>query len=573
MPASSTTEHAVDIGPKRFASAPPETVAVQQPVLAPPALVWGDLLTAAQARVLTIALLIGLALVIRCVQLGSTGFSEDETNKLRAVASYRQLDLSANAEHPMIMKLAMFASMETAGAWNAIAVGLHAPTISDEAALRLPNAIAGSVITGTIFLLCELLFGLPTAIWASLFWALDVNAAALNRIGKEDTFLLLFLLLGAYFYERAKAQIKTDRVGAQRWYARAGGAFGLMMASKYMPHYFGLHALFAAADGVPGTGPKKRRFFGAMGVAFLIANFTLLLPQTWMYLAGYLHGDMQEHTGYFFAHQIYNNNLSATPFGTPIWFYATALLTKIPLVPLLLMALGVAQMVVRRRERGFIFLRVFLLFALVPYSLVSSKFLRYMLPTFAILDIVAAVGVVWLLGFLWRLLEQRTSRNGSWGATWRPRIAMAAIVVASVLDPLSALIGSAPFYSLHQNAMAMRFFPPGSLFPDDEFYDAGVREAVNDIVRVAQPGAVIASDATKVVQVYLERAGRRDLQSVSLSAHGLPTDAREIWVLAQDAHTYFENEAMLHAIRARSAPLREYLVGGGVAVQVFRYPR
>jgi Dolichyl-phosphate-mannose-protein mannosyltransferase len=574
MPASSTTEHAVDIGPKRFATAAHSETAVRRPVLAPPALAWRDLLTAAQTRALVIALLIGVSLAIRCFDLGAYGFSEDETNKLRAVASYRQLDLSANAEHPMVMKLAMFASMEAAGAWNAIAPGLHAPVISDEAALRLPNAIAGSLLTGVIFLLCELLFGLPTAIWAALFWALDVNAAALNRIGKEDTFLLLFLLVGTWFYERAKLQVGTDREGAQRWFARAGGAFGLMIASKYMPHYFGLHALYAAADGQPGQGPRKSRFFRAMGVAFLIANFALLLPPTWSYLAGYVHGDMQEHTGYFFAQQVRINNISATPFGTPIWFYVTALITKIPLVPLLLIALGLAQVAIRRRERGFIFLRVFLLFALVPYSLISSKFLRYMLPVFAILDIIAAVGVVWLLGFLWRLLEQRTAGNGSWTATWRPRIAMAAIVVASVLDPMSALVASAPFYSLHQNAVAARFFAPGSLFPDDEFYDAGVREAVGDIVRVAQPGAVIASDATKVVQVYLERAGRTDLRAQSLSGHGLPAgQAPEIWVLAQDAHTYFENQSTLQFIRSRSAPLREYHVGGGVAVQLFRYPQ
>ena len=116
-------------------------------------------------------------------------------------------------------------------------------------------------------------------------------------------------------------------------------------------------------------------------------------------------------------------------------------------------------------------------------------------------------------------------------------------------------------------------FAPGSLFPDDEFYDAGVREAVSDIAQVAKPGAVIASDATKVVKVYLERAGRTDMRAISLSMDGLPAEpASETWVLAQDAHTYYENEATLDQIRARSVPAREYHVGGGVAVQVFHYP-
>jgi hypothetical protein len=548
-------------------------------VIASPALAWGDLFSAAQVRTIAIAVFIGLSLVVRCLHLDAYGLSEDETNKLHAVASYRQLDFSANAEHPMVMKLAMFASIQTAGAWNAIAPRLHATAISDETALRLPNAIAGSLLTGVIFLLCELLFGLPTAIWASLFWALDVNAAAINRIGKEDTFLLLFLLLGAYFYERAKVQARQqDTPGAQRWFARSGGAFGLMLASKYMPHYFGLHALFAVAANDPHGGPKRGRFFRAMGLAFLIANFALVLPPTWSYLQGYVHGNMQTHTGYFFAQHLYDNAISLSPFGTPIWFYVTALITKIPLVPLGLILLGLVQMFVRRRDRGMVFLRVFLLFALIPYSFVASKFLRYLLPVFAMLDIIAAVGVVWLLGVLRRLLEQRTGRapswsSGTWGL-WRPRIAMAAIVVASVLDPLSALVSSGPFYSLHQNALAARFTTPGMLFPDDEFYDAGVREAVTDLARVAQPGAVIASDAMNVVQVYLDRTGRTDLRSVSLSQNRLSSmQAPEIWVLAQDAHTYFENQATLKQLRTRSAPTREYVVGGGVAVQVFQFPR
>src|SRR5689334_15607625 len=137
MPASSTTEHAVDIGPKAFA-AHRETAGVGHEVLTPglapvlgQGLTWADLLTAAQLRALAIALLVGVSLLVRVFHLGAYGFSEDETNKLRAVASYRQLDFSANAEHPMVMKLAMLTSMQTAGAWNTVAQRLHAPTISD----------------------------------------------------------------------------------------------------------------------------------------------------------------------------------------------------------------------------------------------------------------------------------------------------------------------------------------------------------------------------------------------------------------------------------------------------------
>ncbi len=580
MPASSTTENAVEIAPKTFTTTHSDTVS--RPVLAPRVVAWRHLLSASHARLLVLVLLASVSLGFRSFHLDAYGFSEDETNKWRAIEAYRHFDFSANAEHPMVMKIAMLASVEATDVWNTVATRLHAPTIAPETALRFPNALAGSLITVIIFLLCELLFGTSTAFWASLFWTLDVNAAAINRIGKEDTLLLLFLLLAAYFHERGKQQSRVDPDGAQKWFARSGGSFGLMMAAKYMPHYFGLHALFleAASQEARKTntdddyGPKPFRYYRAMAIAFGIANLALLLPQTWHYLRAYVHGNMQEHTGYAFAHHILINNFSATPFGTPPWFYLTALGAKIPLFVLALIALGLVQVFLRRRERGFVFLRVFLLFVLIPYSLVASKFLRYMLPVFAILDIVAAVGVVWLLDFLKRLLDQRSSNTRStvWGL-WRPKIAMAGIVIASILDPLSALVSTAPFYSLHQNGLASSFVSPGWLFPDDEFYDAGVREAVRDIAAVAKPGAVIASDATKVVQVYLERAGRTDIVAQSLSHQGLPMHAAETWVLAQDAHIYFENQSMITQLRARSAPVREYHVGGGVAVQVFRFPR
>jgi hypothetical protein len=68
----------------------------------------------------------------------------------------------------------------------------------------------------------------PVAVVASLLWALDVNAIAINRIGKEDTFLPLFFLLAMWCYERARRQGTTDPTGAQRWDACSGASFGLM---------------------------------------------------------------------------------------------------------------------------------------------------------------------------------------------------------------------------------------------------------------------------------------------------------------------------------------------------------
>src|SRR3954467_3334474 len=101
--------------------------------------------------------------------------------------------------------------------------------MSIETAIRLPNAVAGAVTTLALYGVADLLFGGAAAVTAALIWAFDVNAIAINRIGKEDTFLLLFFLLAVYGYEHAK-RIGIANLGiAQRWYAASGAAFGLML--------------------------------------------------------------------------------------------------------------------------------------------------------------------------------------------------------------------------------------------------------------------------------------------------------------------------------------------------------
>src|SRR5262249_32609109 len=130
-----------------------------------------------------IVAVMALAFGLRVAGLSTSGFSEDEINKVRAIDEYRQGHLSANAEHPMLMKLAMLTSVEATSAWNRVAP--TGSSIAIETAIRLPNAVAGAATAAAIFGLTQILFGMPVAIMSSLFWAVDVNAIAVNRIGKE----------------------------------------------------------------------------------------------------------------------------------------------------------------------------------------------------------------------------------------------------------------------------------------------------------------------------------------------------------------------------------------------------
>ena len=492
------------------------------------------------SRALVLILVVAAALPVRLVNLSASGFSEDEINKWHAVQAYRVGDFTANAEHPMLMKLAAWASVTAGDWWNAHQPAGTVVRISPETALRLPNAVAGAVTTAVIFLLGEALFDTPVAAWAAWLWAFDVNASAINRIAKEDTLLLFFLLLGAWWYER----------GA-RWQTHAGASFGLMLASKYMPHYFGLHALYAFVAnprrdfGVPG---RLAKLYGAMAAMFLAANFAIALPATWQYLVTFVRGHALRHSGYMFAHQVYVNGMLTSPWVVPPWFYVTYLVTKLPIVVLAASAAGIVWAWRHPNHRGAVFIRVFLVFTLLPYSLVSGKFVRYMLPVLAVLDLTAAVGIVMMLR----------------------RVAAPAVAAAIIVAMLAAnVVAAAPHYSLAQNSVGAWIGAPGSLFPDDEFYDAGVREAVAMIASAAEPGAVLCSEAPAVVAAYLGLDDRPDIASCSLVRDGLPMRPVDTWVIVQDGHTYFENAATVENLRRRLRPAADVRIAGGSALSVF----
>jgi hypothetical protein len=513
------------------------------------------------SAILVIAVTIA-AFGLRATALSTYGLSADEINKVAAIDQYRHGRFGANAEHPMLMKLAMWGSLGLTDAWNRVVPSSQ--SIAFETAVRLPNAVAGAATTAVLFGLSELLFGTSVAFVASLLWAMDVNAIAINRIGKEDTFLLFFFVLAMWCYERAKQEGATDPVAAQRWYTRSGASFGLMLASKYMPHYLGIYALFnVVTDRHPGANrPNRLRYYGAMSMAFVVANVAVLMPQTWLYCINYVQGTALAHHGYPFAGQLYITNVPISPLGVPVTFYLRLLATKVPVVVLGATVAGLIETYRRQHERGFVLLRVWLVFFIVPYSLMAAKFMRYALPLYAAIDVVAAVGVVTGVG--WLLRKSWLSR------TTRVTVAIAAVIV-SVAGPFFAQQSAHPFYSLFRNAIGEHLGAAGETFPE-ETYDYGVREAVAAIAEVAEPSAAIVSDAPALVSHYLEIGGRTDLQARSLSAQGIPFGEQSSWVIVQDEHATLENQDVVAQLRRQLTPWRQFYAGGALAAQVFRFP-
>jgi hypothetical protein len=513
----------------------------------------------AVAGVLVLLVVIGLG--FRVSGLGAIGFAEDEVNKVEAVQAYGRGDITANGEHPMLMKALMFISMTRAAQ-------LASPDrLSDEFALRLPNAIFGALTVIPLFLLTAAFFDRWTGLVAAALWAIGINAITYNRIGKEDTLLVFFMLFAFYFYLRAKQTDTRNVALVKRNYVLSGVSFGLMLASKYFPHYFGLNALyhhyFRVRQREPGepAGKAPGYFFLVILLAFIIANPPVLLPQVWTYLNSYMGEKLLVHTGYLFADHLYKNNVSRTPFwGTPVYFYLLFMAIKIPLLVLLSFVVGFIVSVKRRWHPGHGFVLFMFLFWIVPYSFFGAKWLRYTLSLMPFVYMLAAVGVVELIRFLNRHLN--ISQPGQ-------ALVAALLVAIFVGAPAWIAYSAGPHYALYTNALAAN--KVGYFFPHDEFYDDGLREAIKFICDTAPPGAIIAHETPAVTKYYLEQFGRTDLNSKAISAPDF--DVTKIsgpaYFIVQRGRTYFENQDKLASIRANLKMIHEVSVSGMTAAEVF----
>lgn len=504
----------------------------------------------------SLAFLVVLGFGLRFTQLSAIGFAEDEMNKLNAVHSYERGDFSANAEHPMVMKLLMWASLR------------HFSPGSEEAALRLPNVLVGALTVIPLFLLTAAFFDRRHALFAATFWATGINAITHNRIGKEDSLLVFFMLFAFYFFARAKQLSPLDRQGRYKRYAASAVAFGMMIASKYFPHYLGLNMLFhhnfrvrKVVVGEP-SGTTPGWFFLLIAGVFLVCSPAVFLPEVWHYLNAYMGEQLLTHSGYLFAGELYKNNMSSSPFrGTPVYFYLLFLAIKVPLLILGAFLIGLAVAVKNHRHVGHAFLIFMFLFWIVPYSLIGGKWLRYTLSLMPFVYMLAAVGVVALLRW-----------TATWFASSSKRTAlMIAGAVAGVFVVAPAWIGFAngPHYALYTNALAAG--KAGYYFPHDEFYDDGLREAIEYVCETAPTGATIAHETPAVTAYYLSVFGRADLQSRVISSEEFDARiaAKPVYAIVQRGRTYFENVDELDHVRAQFQRVHEVKIEGAIAVEVF----
>lgn len=359
-------------------------------------------------------------------------------------------------------------------------------------------------------------------------------------------------------YGRAKRAGLTDLRAARRYYTLAGGAFGLMLASKYMPHLLGLYALFnVLADRRPGLNrPHQPTYYGAMLACFVAANWVVLLPETWRLAVQYVQGGELVHHGYAYAGRLYVTDVPVSLAGVPLDYYVAFLGTRLPPFTLAGAALGCVALWQQRATRGATWLRVLLVLLVVPYSLMAAKFLRYTLPMLLLVDVLAAVGWVWLLACATR------------GTV--PARTLAPLVVAGGLVATGVTVWrAAPWYSFYENGLSRSGDAAGRRFPE-EAYDLRVRDAMRAIAAEAAPGARVVSDVPSVARYYLAQAGRPDLVIDSLSAGPVVQLSSERWLVVQVEHLSFENEALVTQVRRSATPWLTASAAGAPVLEVYR---
>jgi hypothetical protein len=510
-----------------------------------------------------ILLIVALGLAVRLRGLGSVGFNEDEIQKVVAARSYLRGNFSVNLEHPMVMKSLIAGSLWAADVWNRGFGQLH--EVPEEVSVRLPNAIFGSLTAVVIFLIAQELFGVEIGMLSALLWSIGTIAIIVNRVAKEDTLLAFFTWLGYYFYLRAKNVSTTDVQRGGRLYAAGGASFGLMLASKYFPHYLGLNALYHHLRGRrnPSRPLRKRDYvllFGTCALVLLLFNPIILQLSTLKYMLHYVGGGSITHHGYLMMGHLYSEDV-AFKGGMPPYFYALFLAVKTPLPILGALIIGLVATWKGRREPGSSFLIFMFLWWFVPFSLLGSKWLRYMLAWMPAVYIIAAIGLARILCWVSALAHRRMDRRLA-------PVLVAAFTLVFLANPVWAVVRSAPYHSLYLNALG--FGRTGYYFPHDEMNDMGLKEAISRISQEAPYGASVGGEAGPVFNYYLHKFGREDLHYFDLSNEAKRLDAPpSTFLVVQDGRKYFENISFIQRVESHQAPVQTIEIGGATAVRVY----
>ncbi|HXQ71449.1 MAG TPA: glycosyltransferase family 39 protein, partial [Pyrinomonadaceae bacterium] len=513
------------------------------------------------SRTLIFAALVVLILAgfgFRITGLSAEGLSEDELNKLTAVADYRAHGLTgANGEHPMLMKALQAASIIAAEKWNSL-VG-PSEQIAPETALRLPGVIAGALTVLLIYLIAAELFGAEVALIAAALWAFNPSAIAFNRVAKEDTFLLFFFLLANVFWLRGQRVAESTDQNPNKYYWATAACYGAMVASKYVPHLFAIsicyYWMFQQLPETRWRLGKKRllKFFAIMFLVFLVLSPTVLLPDTWRQMGLFAGGNRVSHDGYEFMNQLYPQRMTDWLNGIPVYFYFVFTAVKLPVLTVLGFVVGLPLLFRRKLGDGRYFILFWLFLWVVAFCFSGGKFTRYYTTVLPAVLITSALGIQFTGRWLANLIASSGVTAGL--KHYVPACLAVVVIISSVVNSVQA----SPHFRLYTNSIGGGTAWAGYYFPHDEFYDASMRDVMAEIVTRAKPGARVASESPTLAAYYAERAQRTDLVCISLSD---PSAVQQLsvgdFIIIARGRRYFSNDAIITTLNNHSTPISTF---------------
>lgn len=523
------------------------------------------LLSSSRTLVFTaLVILIVAGFGFRVTGLSAEGLSEDELNKLNAVADYRANGLTgANGEHPMLMKSLQAATIILAEKWNNTSFVAARPgnRIAPETALRLPGAIFGALSTLLIFLIAAELFGVEVALISAALWAFDPSGIGFNRVAKEDSFLLFFFLLANVFWLRGQRVAESTDQNPNKYYWATAASYGAMVASKYVPHLFAIsmcyYWMFQQLPETRWRLGKKRilTVFAIMGIVFLILSPTVLLPETWKQMGLFAGGKRVVHDGYEFMNTLYTQRFTDWLNGIPVYFYFVFTAVKLPLLTLLGFVVGLPLLFRRKLGDGRYFILFWFMLWVVAFCFPGGKFTRYYTTVLPAVLITSALGIQ----FAGRWLGNRISNY-----------ATAALAVVVIAGSVISSVQAAPHFRLFTNSIGGGDARAGFYFPHDEFYDASMRDVMAEIAARARPGARVASESPSLASYYAERQNRTDLVCISLSD---PEALKQLeigdFVIVARGRRYFSNDVIISTLRDRAAPIIDLKLGPVPSAKVY----
>jgi len=217
----------------------------------------------------------------------------------------------------------------------------------------------------------------------------------------------------------------------------------------------------------------------------------------------------------------------------------------------------------RKSGDGRYFLLLWLVLWFLAFALPGGKFTRYITSVLPAIIMTAAIGVQFTARRLGRFVARAV---GTPSTKIHARAALASLVIIS---SFWSAVRAAPHYRLYMNALGGST-RAGSYFPQDEFYDAYMRDVMSEIAKRARPGAGVASELPTVTAYYAQRANRPDLICLDMSepvelARLAPGD----FVIDARGRTYLSNQAMLIRLRQAGRPAFTIAVGTTPAADVY----